>query len=311
MKKLFHLALCVVICCVSCSKDEDNGSTTKVDNRNYPYVDLGLSTYWATYNIGASSPGSPGDIFAFGETSVKSEYTSSNYSWGTEDVATARWGGDWRLPTGDELSELVSQCTWKIVRENGIQVARATGPNGNYILLPFLSYIGDEGYHGWYWSSSTYLFSKAYCLYFGGSEVSSGTIDRYNGFLARAVITNPNYSANVGGNGNGSDNGDNGDNSSSSYEKPDVGFYDFTATKTSLKVQYKIYNKEEAQVRSAKIYYGTSSNPSSVKSASVSGTMITANISGLKAGTTYYVKCVATGRGGTSTTSTTRCTTNY
>lgn len=95
------------------------------------------------------------------------------------------------------------------------------------------------------------------------------------------------------------------------YEKPDIGFYDFTATKTSLKVQYKIYNKDEAKVTSAKIYYGTSSNPSSSKTATVSGVLITANISGLKAGTTYYVKCVATGKGGTTTTTTTKCITNY
>lgn len=98
---------------------------------------------------------------------------------------------------------------------------------------------------------------------------------------------------------------------STTYEKPDVGFYDFTATKTSLKVQYKIYNKDEAGVTSAKIYYGTSSNPSSSKTATISGTLITANISGLKTGTTYYVKCVATGKGGTTTTTTTKCITNY
>lgn len=98
---------------------------------------------------------------------------------------------------------------------------------------------------------------------------------------------------------------------STTYEKPDVGFYDFTATKTSLKVQYKIYNKDEAGVTSAKIYYGTSSNPSSSKTATISGTLITANISGLKAGTEYYVKCVATGKGGTTTTTTTKCITNY
>ena len=94
-------------------------------------------------------------------------------------------------------------------------------------------------------------------------------------------------------------------------EKPEVGFYDFTATKTSLKVQYKIYNKDEAGVKSAKIYYGTNSNPTTSKTASVSGTMITANITGLKAGTTYYVKCSVTGETGTTTTEVTKCITNY
>ena len=95
------------------------------------------------------------------------------------------------------------------------------------------------------------------------------------------------------------------------YGKPEIGFYDFTATKTSLKVQYKIYNKEEASVTSAKIYYGTNGNPSSSKTATVNGVLITANISGLKAGTTYYVKCVAMGKGGTSTSTITKCMTNY
>lgn len=112
-----------------------------------------------------------------------------------------------------------------------------------------------------------------------------------------------------GGSNNGGNNNNNG--GSSSYEKPDVGFYDFTATKSSLKVQYKIYNKEKAGVSNAKIYYGTTSNPSSYKSATVSGTIITANITGLKAGTTYYVKCVVTGKGGTTTTTVTKCVTNY
>lgn len=98
---------------------------------------------------------------------------------------------------------------------------------------------------------------------------------------------------------------------SASYEKPEVGFYDFTATRTSLKVQYRIYNNDEADVNSATIYYGTCSNPTSTKTATVSGSMITANISGLKAGTTYYVKCVAKGKGGITTTSTTKVITNY
>lgn len=105
--------------------------------------------------------------------------------------------------------------------------------------------------------------------------------------------------------------GNNENAGATDYEKPEIGFYDFTATKTSLKVQYKIYNKDEAKVTSAKIYYGTSSNPTKSTTATVSGVMITANISGLKAGTEYYVKCVATGKGGTTTTTVTKCITNY
>lgn len=111
-------------------------------------------------------------------------------------------------------------------------------------------------------------------------------------------------STNIGG-----DNGTGG--GSTSYEKPDIGFNDFTAYQTKLKVVYKIYNKDEAKVTSAKVYYGTSTNPTKSVSASVAGVLITANISGLKKGTTYYVKCVATGKGGTATTETTKLITNY
>ena len=35
--------------------------------------------------------------------------------------------------------------------------------------------------------------------------------------------------------------------SGSSYEKPDISFYDFTAYQTKLKVVYKIYNKDEGK----------------------------------------------------------------
>lgn len=118
---------------------------------------------------------------------------------------------------------------------------------------------------------------------------------------------------NTGTNDNtsGGNTGSNNGGSSTKYEKPDIGFYDYTASTKSLKVQYRIYNKDEAKVSSAKIYYGTSSNPTASRIATVSGVLITANISGLKAGTTYYVKCVATGKGGTTATSTTRCMTLY
>lgn len=119
-----------------------------------------------------------------------------------------------------------------------------------------------------------------------------------------------NFKPDAGGTSGGSTGGGN-TGGSTSYEKPDIGFNLFEATQTKLKVVYKIYNKDEAKVTSAKVYYGTSSNPTKSVSATVAGVLITASISGLKKGTTYYVKCVATGKGGTTTTGTTKVITNY
>ena len=135
--------------------------------------------------------------------------------------------------------------------------------------------------------------NKRYVFYTFGQKPSSG-------------------SNNGGGNSNNGGSTDGGSTGgSTSYEKPDIGFSDFTAYQTKLKVVYKIYNKDKAKVTSAKVYYGTSSNPAKSVTATVAGVLITANIAGLKKGTTYYVKCVATGKGGTTTTGTTKVITNY
>lgn len=61
MKKFLYLfALAGVLSLVSCGgEDEDindwthNQGTSKVNNNGHAYVDLGLSAYWATCNIGA------------------------------------------------------------------------------------------------------------------------------------------------------------------------------------------------------------------------------------------------------------------
>lgn len=110
----------------------------------------------------------------------------------------------------------------------------------------------------------------------------------------------------VGSGNSGSGSGEIGDDQPSDDEL-EIGFYDFSATKSTLKVEYRIYS---GNVKSAKIYNGTSS-PSRSVSATVNGKMITARISGLKSGTTYYVKCVANGNGGSTTSETTKCITSY
>ena len=93
-----------------------------------------------------------------------------------------------------------------------------------------------------------------------------------------------------------------GGGGSSSYEAPDISYYDMTPGTNSIKVSYKIWNKDKCGTLSdARIYYGTSSASTSVV-ATVSGTYITANITGLSKGTKYKVKCSVASPGGNTTT---------
>lgn len=101
----------------------------------------------------------------------------------------------------------------------------------------------------------------------------------------------------------------NGDNPSNDYEKPDVGFYDYTQTgRTTMKVDFIIYNKEDiGTIKSVKVSYGKSSSASgNTASANVVGTHIIANLSGLSTNTVYYVKCTVNADGGSYTTEATR-----
>lgn len=198
MRKLLSLFLVATLPCfmfTSCNTvDDDNGvkdPTEKEDNGNeegkeeenptpedlvfegYQAVDLGLSVYWAEYNVGAEKAEDYGDYYAWAETETKEEYTDDNYTVvnaegklicptnisGTEfDVARVKWGGEWRIPTPAECQELINKCTW--VREdlNGVNGYTVTGPNDNKIFLPAAGYIDKKprytGSNGSYWASN-------------------------------------------------------------------------------------------------------------------------------------------------------------
>ena len=179
--------------------------TFKQEINGHEYVDLGLSVKWATCNVGANEPEDYGDYFAWGETETKSEYSSSNCStYGKSfgdisgnaqyDAATANWGGAWRMPTYDEMQELINNCTWEWTTQNGVKGYKVTGPNGNSIFLPaagcrYGSSLYRAGSDGIFWSSTPYESNTkdAYDLYFdsGGHYVSWSR--RYNGRSVRPV----------------------------------------------------------------------------------------------------------------------------
>ena len=196
----------------------------------HDYVDLGLQsgTLWATTNIGANSPEEFGDYFAWGETSPKSSYDRSNYKWykydvsglvscitkynirrnlGTvdnkneldlmDDAAYVNWGSGWRMPSWDQIAELVVECDWTLTTRNGVKGFEVSR-NGRALFLPaavFSDPLNDKPY-AHYWSRA--LDDRSYKAHsMNGYEHShavgdeailiSGGCDRDIGLSVRAV----------------------------------------------------------------------------------------------------------------------------
>ena len=131
-------------------------------------VDLGLSVKWASCNIGAANPYNYGDYYAWGETIPKPTYTLDNYKYfeaetgyfkyngedelsallPSDDVAHVKLGGNWRMPTFDELGDLIQKCKVEPRILKGIKGLKITSSNGNSIFLP----AAHSGGVGYYWS---------------------------------------------------------------------------------------------------------------------------------------------------------------
>lgn len=202
----------------------------RFNSNGHGYIDLGLPSglKWATCNVGASAPEEYGDYYAWGENEEK-----NNYSWNTyklckgsdktltkycsistlsadgtidnksildieDDVAHIKWGGDWRIPTKEEVDELRRSCAWEWTSQNGVNGYKGTGPNGNSIFLPAAGYrngakVNDMGRCGGYWSSSIVIERCRHrCYYVDGLKFDSDyarTIyfNRYEGLCVRPV----------------------------------------------------------------------------------------------------------------------------
>ncbi len=216
---------------VSCNPDDDDNNNNGGNNgegdpdgyiAGHGYVDLGLPSgvKWATCNVGASSPEDYGDYFAWGETSPKAEYWWNTYlhwndldgdGWcdhgeatinsdisgnAQYDAATANWGGSWRMPTKEEMQELVDYCEWEWTEVNGVNGSKVIGPNGSCIFLPPAGCRFESSllYYdsGFYWSSTPGDFDGgleyyAYSLDFGDGGEGVGYNYRIDGLTVRPI----------------------------------------------------------------------------------------------------------------------------
>ena len=112
---------------------------------DYKYVDLGLSVKWATVNVGSTAENSYGETYQYGKPMLDiHEYVNRNkydIDTDTADVASFNWGGDWRLPSGQEMQELIDSCDWAMDESGGIKGWRVTSRKEGYtdrsIFLPY------------------------------------------------------------------------------------------------------------------------------------------------------------------------------
>jgi len=220
-------------------KAKEESERIEAVRRNHEHGKVQLwagGPYWATRNIGADNPEDYGLYFWWGDTVgyrregkawVASDGSSRYFSfddvnartcpmyflglshkgWITSagvlapehDAAHVHWGGDWRLPTKQELFDLKSKCDWTWTTMNGVKgyVVRGRGAYADAsIFLPAASCgydtsLGSTDLYGYYWSSvpdkdsdyySWYLLFKSYRY-----DMSNDYFKRHYGFSVRPV----------------------------------------------------------------------------------------------------------------------------
>ncbi len=163
-----------------------NSFTTKLSIPDEA-IDMGLSVLWLGCNLGANSPEENGDYYAWGETATKPHYYDNDYKWGEDfyimrkyntrsdrgvvdnktvlepedDIVHVKMGGYWRMPTNEDMSELLENCTVSRKSVKGqLGYEFVSKVNGKKLFFPLTGrwtncpYPNDVGELGYYWTSS-------------------------------------------------------------------------------------------------------------------------------------------------------------
>lgn len=204
-----------------------------INNNGYDYVDLGLpsGTLWATCNVGASKPIDYGLYFQWGDTQGctkdkvgKDKYFEWSvykwyYKWAgcqnftkytiegakldlEDDAAHVHMGGDWHMPTPEQIKELIDNTTSEWTTLDGVDGRLFTSrkDESKFIFIPAAGNAGSGLLNnhkriGSIWSSILGIYSFYYGqrLYFdsvGAYSISSAP--RYGGLSVRGVIDSKN-----------------------------------------------------------------------------------------------------------------------
>lgn len=195
--------------------------------KQYEYVDLGLPSglKWAKCNVGAETETDYGDYFMWGSTEpntadecnwehapfnngdsyynadafklVKDTVYPNGILTKEYDAAAQIMGGGWRMPTKDELKELLDNTTNEWTTLNGVSGRKfiSKTDESKYIFIPAAGNCGNGSVdgvdtYGRVWSSSlgTSYHSYAWDMGFLSGDCSMGDyVYRYGGLSVRGV----------------------------------------------------------------------------------------------------------------------------
>lgn len=207
-----------------------NFNNQKINNNGFNFVDLGLpsGTLWATANVGANKPSDYGLYFQWGDVKgytpdhvglnkdkkafVWDDYklsingSSSNFSkYKTtgvtldleDDAAHVNMGGDWHMPSPEQIQELIDNTTSTWTKQDGVNGRLFTSKKdvSKTIFIPVAGYAWDgsirgSGDFGGVWSSvlNAVNVSDGQGLYFGSGSAYLDSDYRYSGFSVRGVL---------------------------------------------------------------------------------------------------------------------------
>ena len=180
---------------------------------NVKAVDLGLSVLWADCNVGGNSENPIGGLYGWADAT--GEKTSQNIAdyvplrkyltgqismniSGTEyDIATAKWGQGWKMPSKENWKELIEKCKWTKAKAFHVYGYRVEGPNGNSIFLPNTGLRFGETISntdaGYYWTGEMAPNDReCACYYYFNEDKYNDIVDTrnyvYSGRAVRPVI---------------------------------------------------------------------------------------------------------------------------
>ena len=179
------------------AKWAEDPTENKINGHNF--VKLG-GYYWATENVGKVKTQTGNNMYIGYDATYGYYYNYANAIEAAKTWNSGSGGGHtWTLPSAAQWQALIDYCKWTwYTNYNGMNGYLVEGRDDTYesdnsVFLPAAGYcnhsdVFDQGYDGYYWSSTPFDSSYAYSLFFDSGSQFVGSKYRSGGYSVRAVL---------------------------------------------------------------------------------------------------------------------------